>query len=286
MSKKRILVIDDEDLIRTAMTAILEGNGYEVEEAESGEAGLEFVRAGRPDLIICDVNMGGMDGYHVLQELQKQPDTATIPFLFLTGYSDRDHFRHGMTLGADDYLLKPITQSELLMAVSQRLNKQSVLLAQGERKMDELRANISLALPHELRTPLHGILGFCGILQNEYASLTADDVKDLASRIKRAADRLQRLVENFLIYAQLEVVSSDERQVRELRSAETTDTLRLVELVARQRATHYRRPGDLAVLGFWRRGTGHGVFYVHRHLEAGLPGEAAAWDVNYLDSDW
>jgi signal transduction histidine kinase len=154
-----------------------------------------------------------------------------------------------MTLGADDYLLKPITQSELLLAVERRLTKHSAIREQTERRMDALRANISLALPHELRTPLHGILGFCGLLQNDYASLSAEDVKDLAGRIKRAADRLQRLVENFLIFAQLEVVASDDRQIGELRAAESPDVVRLVEIVGRQRAAHYRRPGDFAVIG-------------------------------------
>jgi two-component system sensor histidine kinase/response regulator len=247
--RKRILVIDDEDLIRTAISAILEGNGYEVEEAGNGEAGIVMIRAQRPDLIICDVSMQGMDGYAVLQELQRTPETSTIPFMFLTGYTDHTHFRHGMMLGADDYLLKPITQNELLSAVEKRIEKHSVITAQTERKLDQLRANISLALPHELRTPLHGILGFSKILLAEHNTLSPGDIADLAQRIQKAADRLQRLVENFLIYAQLEVIASDDRQLQELRNDRTNETFQISQLIARMRAGQYQRANDLTVRG-------------------------------------
>ncbi|MCU0411961.1 MAG: hybrid sensor histidine kinase/response regulator [Bacteroidetes bacterium] len=249
IERKRILVIDDEDLIRTAISAILEGNGYEVEEAGSGEAGLLMISARRPDLVICDVNMEGLDGYGVLQELQKSPETASIPFMFLTGYSDHQHFRHGMMLGADDYLLKPITHTELLTAVEKRFERHSAIRAHSERKLDELRANISLALPHELRTPLHGILGFCKILLNEHATLSPADIADLAQRIHKAADRLQRLIENFLIYAQLEVIASDDRQLTELRNDRTDEPLQLIQLLGRMKAGQFQRLSDLTVRG-------------------------------------
>jgi len=243
-AKIHILIVDDDEMIRTAIAAILEGTGYEVEEAENGLQGLERVAVSKPDLIICDVNMAKMDGYEMLEQLQQDPATAMIPFLFLTGYADHQHFRRGMKLGADDYLLKPITHDELLGAVEKRLQKQAAFLASTKRKMDELRASISLALPHELRTPLHGILGFCNLLLEE-KNLSPEDVADFATRIQKSAERLQRLIENFLIYAQLELLASDQTQLEALRKAQTDDVGKVVEVVAKQKALHYQRVNDL-----------------------------------------
>jgi CheY-like chemotaxis protein/anti-sigma regulatory factor (Ser/Thr protein kinase) len=248
-TKKRVIVIDDEELVRATLVAVLEGNGYAVEEADTGGKGLTRIKANRPDLILCDVNMPGMDGYQLLQELQSDPETATIPFLFLTGYADRDHFRHGMTLGADDYLTKPISQTELLTTLNKRLWKHSTIKAESERKLDELRANISRALPNELRTPLAGIISFCDRLIKEHETLPAAEVSDLVNRIHLFAGRLQRQVENFVIYAQLEVIASDERQVAELRALQAPDVLGLTELVVRQRGEHYSRLNDITFHG-------------------------------------
>ncbi len=246
-AKTRILVVDDEDMVRTAIVAILEGIGYEIDEAEDGEQGFERAKSARPDLILCDVNMPRMDGFELLQKLQAEPMTATVPFLFLTGYSDHDHFRHGMTLGADDYLFKPITRDDLIAAVEKRLQKQAALLAATRQKMDELRASISLALPHELRTPLHGILGFCNLIAQDVKTLSPEDITDLAIRIQKAAERLQRLIENFLIYAQLEVLGADHEQMNALRSVRTENIARVVEMAAKQKAQGHKRTEDLRV---------------------------------------
>ncbi len=246
-SKTRILVVDDEDMVRTAIVAILEGMGYEIDEAEDGAQGFERATTTRPDLIICDVNMPRMDGFELLRKLQADPAVAAVPFLFLTGYSDHDHFRHGMTLGADDYLFKPITRDDLIAAVEKRLQKQAALMAATRQKMDELRASISLALPHELRTPLHGILGFCNLIVQDSKTLTPEDITDLATRIQKAAERLQRLIENFLIYAQLEVLAADHAQMEALRQVRTEEAGRIVEMAAKQKAQAYKRADDLRV---------------------------------------
>jgi CheY-like chemotaxis protein len=119
-----ILVIEDQVKILENILETLELEGYQTQGASNGTAGVQLARAHHPDLIICDVMMPGMDGYAVLMELQNNPETATIPFMFLTARADRDSQRQGMELGADDYLTKPFTRSELVAAVATRLNKQ------------------------------------------------------------------------------------------------------------------------------------------------------------------
>jgi DNA-binding response OmpR family regulator len=101
--------------------------GHTVTGAPNGMIGVSLAQRDLPDLIICDIMMPGMDGYSVLLELQRSPETSTIPFIFLTARTDRESQRQGMELGADDYVTKPFTRSELVAAVTTRLQKQAAV---------------------------------------------------------------------------------------------------------------------------------------------------------------
>jgi CRP-like cAMP-binding protein len=91
--------------------------------AENGKVGVEMANAHLPGLIICDIMMPELDGYGVLHVLSKRPETASIPFIFLSAKAERSDVRKGMDLGADDYLSKPFDETELLNAVEARLKK-------------------------------------------------------------------------------------------------------------------------------------------------------------------
>jgi DNA-binding response OmpR family regulator len=119
----RILVIEDEDRLRENIAQILEFGDYEVAMANNGITGVELAREYLPDLVVCDIMMKQLDGFGVLQELRADPTTATIPFIFVTAKADRDSMRQGMELGADDYVTKPFTTTELLNAVNARLRR-------------------------------------------------------------------------------------------------------------------------------------------------------------------
>ena len=129
--KKKILVIDDEEAIRENIAELLQLTGYEVNVAMNGKDGLEKVKTYLPDLIICDVVMPYRDGYSVLLILSQSLETASIPFIFLTSKAERTEQRKGMELGADDYLLKPFEDVELLRAIESRLNKRELILAKA-----------------------------------------------------------------------------------------------------------------------------------------------------------
>lgn len=126
---KTILLIEDNDIIRENTAEILELSGYRVITANNGKAGVELALVDRPDLIICDIMMPVLDGYGVLHIVNKNPALIGIPFIFLTAKSERDDFRRGMELGADDYLTKPFSESELLSAIEGRLNRFTTLLS-------------------------------------------------------------------------------------------------------------------------------------------------------------
>ena len=120
---KKILLIEDNDEIRENTAEILELSNYKVITAENGKRGVELAMGNKPDLIVCDIMMPVLDGYGVLMTLQKNTDTQNIPFIFLTAKAERNDFRKGMELGADDYITKPFEGSELLNAIESRLKK-------------------------------------------------------------------------------------------------------------------------------------------------------------------
>ncbi|MEP6490410.1 EAL domain-containing response regulator [Microcoleus vaginatus GB2-A3] len=127
---KKILVIEDEQLIRENILKLLKAEGFDVTGAENGAQGLYAAVSNVPDVIICDVMMPELDGYGVLVALRSNPVTATVPFVFLTGKADRSEMRQGMELGADDYLTKPFSKAELVGAISSRLKKQEAVAEQ------------------------------------------------------------------------------------------------------------------------------------------------------------
>ncbi|WP_205503362.1 response regulator [Rufibacter psychrotolerans] len=135
---KKILLIEDNHEIRENIAEILALANYDVLEAEHGKAGVELAKAQKPDLIICDIMMPQLDGYGVLHMLSKNPATSGIPFIFLTAKSEKDDFRKGMNLGADDYLTKPFDDLELLDAVEMRLKKNEILRADFQKSAQGL----------------------------------------------------------------------------------------------------------------------------------------------------
>ncbi len=128
---KKILVIEDEPEMRRNIAALLRFNDYQPVAAENGVDGVEAAHREKPDLILCDVMMPKMDGYGVLQALQKDAVLARIPFVFLTAKGEKDDLRDGMNLGADDYLTKPVASADLIQAIETRLRRSD---QQGKRE--------------------------------------------------------------------------------------------------------------------------------------------------------
>lgn len=242
---KKILVIDDEEWLREMIQLALRQRGYDVAEASSGSEGIEKARKELPDLILCDVNMGKVDGYLTLSSLRNEAPTAAIPFILMTGLADNAGMRHGMELGADDYLPKPFTTEQLYAAVEARLKKSQTVRDEAERKLAHLRDNISLVLPHEMRTPLNGIVSNAELLATSAHSLQPEEIAEMGQEIYKSSLRLERVIENFLIYAQLELLATDSKSVSALRVGRTLNAGSLVQSLATQFAQQANRAGDL-----------------------------------------
>ncbi len=242
---EKILVIEDDRALRQLVLRALRDQGYTASGAENGIEGTQLARRELPDLILCDVRMDKLDGYGTLAALRQEPTTSAIPVILMTGQADQAGMRQGMELGADDYLPKPFTVSQLIAAVQARLKKQVILRQQVDKRLASLRANISWALPHELRTPLNGIMGFSEMIVTDHASLRPDDVVAMAKAINESARRLHRMIENTLLYAQLELAAGDEARIQALRQGCTPDLARLVAQTAEKRAESAGRQADL-----------------------------------------
>jgi len=163
---KTIVVIEDEKVLLKNIVRILSAEGYNSMGAENGQAGIDLVRSQLPDLVICDIMMPELDGYQVLEELQNTPQTALIPFVFLTAKTERSDVRQGIELGADDYLTKPFEADELIGAIEARFRKSERVKARlGElndelgrlRQVLEAKDDLFESLSEELRRPMSNI---------------------------------------------------------------------------------------------------------------------------------
>jgi CRP-like cAMP-binding protein len=142
---KKILLIEDNKDVRENTAEILELSKYKVFTAKNGKEGIEIAQKERPDLIICDIMMPVLDGYGVLHLLSKSPETASIPFIFLTAKAERSDMRKGMEMGADDYVTKPFDDIELMNAIESRLKKSEMMKKEFSKNMDGLNEFITSA---------------------------------------------------------------------------------------------------------------------------------------------
>ena len=243
----RILLIDDEQTYRQTISTVLRQAGYSVFEAGDGERGIEIAQSEKVDLIISDVMMEKLDGFAMIDRLRMDPATCTIPFILMTGLADQESRRRGMTLGADDFLVKPFTSSELMTAIETRLARHKEMIMGAEKKLVQLRSSITLALPHELRTPLASILGFAEIISDESCGLPAAEIARFGKMIHQAGKRLERLLENFTVYAQIEVTASDPKKVANLRNTQLSNTAEMLRGLCKSNAAVYRREADLTL---------------------------------------
>jgi CheY-like chemotaxis protein len=129
---KSILVIEDHQEVMENIGEILELAGYDVHLAPDGKRGIELATRHLPDLILCDVMMPELDGFGVLKIIRANDRTQNIPFIFLTAKSEKEDFRKGMGLGADDYIAKPFDDVDMLRTIEMRLQRSEHIKHQFE----------------------------------------------------------------------------------------------------------------------------------------------------------
>jgi signal transduction histidine kinase len=227
-----VLVVEDEPSVLEIITFLLEEDQLRVLQAHDGEAALSLLEEVRPDLILSDIKMPGMDGFTLCKHVRANPTLSHIPFIFLTGRGDRVDVRRGMRLGADDYLTKPFEPEELLSAVQVRLRRAAEAQAAITRAETDLQDATIRALTHEFRTPLSLIVGYTDLMEASGQEMNEEDFQAVLQGLHEGSRRLMNLVEDFLLLSRLRTGSV----VRDL-SQEPPAPLRpdqVVRLVATQ----------------------------------------------------
>jgi CheY-like chemotaxis protein len=200
-----VLVVEDSADLNTAICDILTSYGYRVHGTFNGYEALEYLRSCKPDVILCDIMMPGMDGYTLLRHTRADMSLRTLPFIFLTALSSSLEQRRAKEIGIDDFLTKPVDSSDLVAAIENALNRHRMMEEDAQRKLDDLRNRIVGLLQHEFRTPLTLVLGYAELIASTTpTNLDWDELRLSAAAILEGGRRLQALIESFLLLAALQ----------------------------------------------------------------------------------
>lgn len=140
MAKTIILLIEDVGDIREKIKELLMLAGYNVIIAANGKDGLDAIHKNLPDLVLCDIQIPGLDGYGVMSAIKNIPHMIGVPFVFMTSKSDPKELRKGMNMGADDFLVKPFTNEELLNVVSNHLKKSGLMMEKLKKESKKIES--------------------------------------------------------------------------------------------------------------------------------------------------
>ncbi|MCS6907726.1 MAG: response regulator [Anaerolineales bacterium] len=152
MSGETILIVEDNQALREGLREMLSLEGYHVLCAANGKEALAEMATFHPDLILSDIAMPEMDGFEFLRAVRSRPEWVTIPFLILTARGEKDDVLIGKSLGAEDYLVKPLTRQELLTAIHARLSRaQEIKLAQLHKAYEDSLTALANAI--DVRDP-------------------------------------------------------------------------------------------------------------------------------------
>jgi len=211
MTPPTILIVDDDDSIRSLLAATLQQHEYQVLEAVNGKEAFDLFREHHPSLVISDVEMPEMDGFQLLSVIKSDLQYGLTPVILMSGaFTDLKNLRFGLSNGADDYILKPFDSGELIQSTKARLKQYAKVGQKIKSELDHWKDNMALMLPHELNTPLTGILGCAECILDEAVDRDLEEVATLSKGILASGNRLNRLIKNFLFYIQLNVIGNRE----------------------------------------------------------------------------
>ncbi len=205
----KILIIDDTQENIALLVEILQKKGYHISAASSGERGIVIAEKIKPDLILLDIMMPGIDGYETCRRLKSQKKTKKIPIIFVSAKHETDDILTGFSVGGVDYINKPFFEEEVCARIKSQIKIQQLNRKLKKSRNKAIKANnaksIFLAnMSHELRTPMHGILSLSSLGIKKHKNLSIDDSLKYFTYIKSSADRLLGLINNLLDLAKLE----------------------------------------------------------------------------------
>ncbi len=198
-----ILIVDDNPQNLQLFGSVLKKNGYKPLLAQNGMSAISFVERTKPDLILLDVMMPGMNGYQVCEHLRDNPETSHIPIIFITAKTEQDDILNGFNVGGVDYIAKPFNIPELLARVKTHvdLKRARDLISNQTKELKVLNASkdrLFSIIGHDLRNPFGGIISFSSLLMEEYESFSDEERVEMITTFNKAANQGVRLLENLL----------------------------------------------------------------------------------------
>lgn len=208
IEKRRVLVVEDDTHLLSGIRDILELEDYSVQTAKNGQEGLQLLKGdvdNPPDVIVSDIMMPYMDGFQFLEKVREETRWVNVPFIFLTAKSERDDKHRGSLMGADVYLTKPFDADDLVVAVEAVIKRTDAIVSANDAKVAQQRDKLMTILNHEMRTPLTLVVAYSEMLKEFNSdSIPAEEMSFLQG-VHSGADRLRRLVENFITVVELDM---------------------------------------------------------------------------------
>jgi CheY-like chemotaxis protein len=211
----RILFVDDDEVNREVLFEVFDDSGHELAEAESGEQALELIESWRPEVVLLDIMMPGLDGYETCRRIREHEGMADTKIILVSAMALLSERIAGYEAGADDYVTKPFEMEEL------RAKVQVFARLHRAEQLDELKDGLLSFMAHEVRTPMTAILPAVEFLK-EADALSAAERGEFAEMIQVSADRLLESADRALLYAEL-------RSGREPKLSEPLDLAMLIE---------------------------------------------------------
>lgn len=213
ITTKHVLILDDDVWTVKLLSQFLQEADFQTTGTTDVYEALEFIRRGKPDIIISDVLMPQMDGFGIVEMVRADTNTSHIPLLFISSQADESNIRKAMNMGVDDYLVKPIQRSLLLETIEARITRKLQYQYQYQTALERLRYNLTHVLPHELRTPLSGIIGITSLLTSSSEKLDQTTLQELIHSLNQSTIRLSKTIEEILVYSRLELILHDPEKI-------------------------------------------------------------------------
>lgn len=262
MKQPSILVVDDDPINYAVMEAILSDCGYDLHHATDGVQAIDALPAVQPDLILMDVMMPGISGIEACGRIKALPQWQAIPIVMVTALNAKEDLAECLAAGAEDFISKPVDPVELrarihsMLRIKQQYDNikaltqwQAGTIEVLRDNLDALRRNLVASLPHELNTPLHGISGVISVLLDQHDSMSGEEIRLFLGLAQQSVGRLEKFIQRFLVYFELEVASSGSKPpAANAAAAEPLHLYRFVEPFARKQAQAAGRAQDLLVL--------------------------------------